>query len=86
MVTTNDIIELGFEHVATAMNGGSKLFRINNIYALETNYDNSLMNDDDRKEVVLKEVDINTLEWIIHYKGKPNLEELKQIIKEKIKT
>lgn len=83
MITTKDIIDLGFEHVGTASNGGSKLFRINRTCALESHADNFLIEESKKYEITIKRV-APDLSWDILYNGIPELDELKDIL-EKIK-
>lgn len=75
------ILELGYEHVATASNGGSKMFRINERCVIYSNADNFLIDESKKYEITVKRVKPD-LTWDILYQGIPKIEELKQIIKD----
>ena len=81
MISTKDILDLGLEHVATASNGGSMMFRINERCALYSNADNFLIDESKKYEINIKRVKPD-LSWETLYHGIPELEELKQILKD----
>ena len=87
MVTTQEIESIGFKHVGSSKNGGSKLFTDETkTIILKSNADNFILKNKEDKE--LEEIIISKIENIEFktiYKGYPkNLKSLKKIL-EKIK-
>lgn len=87
MVTTQDIIDLGWKHVMTSSNGGTKGFqRGKELFVIEGSADNFIYkrdNDPRISEIVIKTVDKNTHKFIDLYTGSPETkQELSELIEQ----
>lgn len=85
MIKTQDILDLGWVHVATASNGGSKHFqRGKELYIIENHADNFIYkkeNDPKLCEIEIKELLRPEYKWNLLYKGIPNdVNELKILV------
>jgi hypothetical protein len=77
MITTKEIKNLGWKHIATAKNGGSKSFSKDSKYVLTNHSDNFIFqesNDERLNEIEIEKIENRKLVSI--YKGSPSLEEL----------
>ena len=81
MITTEMILSLGWEHVSTAKNGGSKVFTYcnNRLYSSADNFIYEQQNDGKQWEIRISK----NMKYDLLYEGIPkDLKELKRILVE----
>lgn len=85
MITGLQIANLGWKHVGSSANGGTKTYQLGKeLYIIEFNGDNFIYkkdNDPRLTEIEIKTIDRATHKFVTLYKGHPiDIDELKMIL------